>query len=486
MTAAAGTRSIEAVKSALDAENKDAAVDHAYAMAEATPPDADGLLAVSDWLTKRKRFGDAAALLEPHLAKFDADPRFHWAIGLAYSSTYQHGRAERHLRVVADHNIALGPAQYLMGRNLFKSRRNEESLPYLNRAVALMPTHVDAHFLLALSQAATEDYESAVQTMRVAAKLDPANHVVQQHLVEIEQAAKAPPPRRVFARWPKAAKDFEDLDKIIREYVCESFDTRGIALSRGSRVFTQGSCFAGNIARSLKRHDLKVTYAPCGEEQNNTYANCVVLDWIKNGAHDEKTAIVEENLGFGNRDELRAAISSAEIFIYTMGVAATHFDRETGEFVMSRNTNTSKAALFKRAVFMTTTVKENVDNLKMIVSAVREFSPRAAIVLTVSPVPMTMTTEMNSAVVSDCLSKSTLRVAIEEILRLDLPRVVYWPSFEIIRWLGGHVGPVYGSDDGSSHHVNLSMINRAVDSFLMTFGDADFRQIVANKVSPAG
>ena len=68
-------------------------------------------------------------------------------------------------------------------------------------------------------------------------------------------------------------------------------------------------------------------------------------------------------------------------------------------------------------------------------------------------------------------SKSTLRVAINEVMNKNLSRVLYWPSFEMMRWFGGHAGRVFGNDDGSSHHPDIALINTIMDSFIDTFGD---------------
>ena len=45
----------------------------------------------------------------------------------------------------------------------------------------------------------------------------------------------------------------------------------------------------------------------------------------------------------------------------------------------------------------------------------------------------------------------------------------YWPSFEIVRWLGGHVGPFYGVDDGSSLHVSEALVGVITDLFIDQF-----------------
>ncbi len=102
---------------------------------------------------------------------------------------------------------------------------------------------------------------------------------------------------------------------------------------------------------------------------------------------------------------------------------------------------------------------------------VRMAGPEVKVVLTVSPVPLAGTTEHDSAITADCLSKSTLRVACEEAVAARRGEgVLYWPSFEIVRWLGAHFGPEtpgpYGADDGNTRHVSEWLIDLIVALFV--------------------
>jgi hypothetical protein len=39
---------------------------------------------------------------------------------------------------------------------------------------------------------------------------------------------------------------------------------------------------------------------------------------------------------------------------------------------------------------------------------------------------------------ADCLSKATLRVAVDQLVT-STPYCLYWPAFEIVRWLGSYI-----------------------------------------------
>ncbi len=161
---------------------------------------------------------------------------------------------------------------------------------------------------------------------------------------------------------------------------------------------------------------------------------------------------------------------TCDVFILTLGVAPAFFDRETGAFVLPRPTALNSRALAEKYRFRTTSVQENVDNVCYQLSFLRKLNPGAKIVITESPVPLHMTFEFKSAVVADCLSKSTLRVAADQIVNHSGFRdIYYWPSFEVFRWVGSHRGGVYAVDDGASWHVSEAAVDVVVQAFVETF-----------------
>ena len=53
------------------------------------------------------------------------------------------------------------------------------------------------------------------------------------------------------------------------------------------------------------------------------------------------------------------------------------------------------------------------------------------------------------------------------------PDVVYWPSFEIVRWLGPHLPrPPFAEEDGKTRHVSLWVRDLIIGLFLEYFGPA--------------
>ena len=84
----------------------------------------------------------------------------------------------------------------------------------------------------------------------------------------------------------------------------------------------------------------------------------------------------------------------------------------------------------------------------------KALNPRVSFIVLVAPNPVHMTFEFNSAVTADCLSKSTLRVAANEVVNhSNIKNIYYWPTLEIYRWISGHRGALFGNEDRASWHV---------------------------------
>ena len=49
---------------------------------------------------------------------------------------------------------------------------------------------------------------------------------------------------------------------------------------------------------------------------------------------------------------------------------------------------------------------------------------------------------------------------------LGIPHVYYWPSFEAIRWLGSHAGPVFGVEGTDYRHIGESYLREIMSAFV--------------------
>ena len=357
---------------------------------------------------------------------------------LSYTSRADWAETER----IAVKTISQEPQSVLgyryLGEALMRQGKGEAAKEHLERAVELDPEHQEARLLLSL---------------------------LNKH---ISRGSAAVGKRSQY--WPLRQHSFADARRVVERFVLGERPVHSFIDER-TVFITLGSCFASNLAKRLEVVGHKVHWELIGEEINSTYANRHLLDWIERGAVDGPSRAIEEVLGPERRARLRAAFADANVLVLTLGVAPCFFERGSGEFVFANlNSATGREYLDRHCEMRTTTVAENVANIEAIVRTAKRLAGRELqIVLTVSPVPLSGTREHSSAVLADCISKSTLRLACQEALEL-LPYAIYWPSFEIVRWLGAHYAsgapPAFGDEDGNTRHVSAWLVEMIVDLFI--------------------
>lgn len=279
---------------------------------------------------------------------------------------------------------------------------------------------------------------------------------------EVEQRA-----RKIRSkRWLSAAN--APLDKILEDQIHKwSGGPRGI-MSRADRTVTLGSCFASNLAFALEREGMEAGSFTFAEDVNNTYTNRTffeqVLAFNDTGQdHEFLKQLVSE---------CHRRISEAGVLIFTSGTSIGFFDSENRPVVPKVQSLAVNAVFFKENKARKITVSENAENLRFIIAAARIINPAIKIVLTVSPVPLSRSFEEDSALIGDCVSKSTLRVAVDEVVGDGIPGVYYWPSFEIAKWILPHYGGeqpkemFFGAEDEFSNHPAKAMVETIVAAFL--------------------
>lgn len=253
---------------------------------------------------------------------------------------------------------------------------------------------------------------------------------------------------RVRTVYPRENGEFADLDRLIDEFIVDKAVPP--FFGRGTSFFTQGSCFAENLNTTLQSLGYRSYYNQMIEALNSPVANAIYLSELAS-TRDHAVA-----------GELRAA----EVFILTIGVAPCWFLKATGQFVFEPNLRR-----IGDYVQRTLPVAEARDALLHTFKMVRQINPAMKIVLTLSPVPLGRTFEFHSAIVADALSKASLRAAIHEALQAyegdDPP--FYFPSFEIVRWVGAHRGEAFG-DDGLPRHVSKHYVEAIIRAFIRNYG----------------
>ncbi len=231
---------------------------------------------------------------------------------------------------------------------------------------------------------------------------------------------------------------------MIREWLLRGYAPPAPLLDAGAVVVTFGSCFA----RELRDHLASIGCASenywVPEGLNNTFALVDFLSWCVTGEQSGTgyrynriaDEAAEEWMPDADRAVYAQRLANADAYVLTIGVAEVWRDRETGGAFWRG----VPAAAFdaSRHELRLSSVDENEDNIAEIVRLIRSVNASAPIVLTLSPVPLAVTFRNRPAVAADCVSKSTLRVAIEQVIERGGAGVYYWPSFEVIRWAGSH------------------------------------------------
>ena len=231
-------------------------------------------------------------------------------------------------------------------------------------------------------------------------------------------------------------------------------------LSRHDTIIAQGSCFAANVHEALTDAGVRSVHFGFMEILNSPWSNHVFLDYALEGAPfrtENHKRFYQANADIG------AQIKTAAALIFTVGVGWSPVIDD--EVLLGFDEDE-----LSRLTWRLTSVRENVAHLTESIRLVKRANPTIRIVLTVSPIPIKNAFGGQSAVVADCASKSILRAAVQEVLDgQDVQDVTYWPSFEAIRWLSGHTGQVFGTEDENHRHPGKSYIRAITDEFVAAY-----------------
>lgn len=272
--------------------------------------------------------------------------------------------------------------------------------------------------------------------------------------------------------YPNNVDEFKEISVCIDKYFFSQREKRDY-LSKGSPIITQGSCFAVNFAKALIKEGYPTAHLFVNEWINSTHANAIFFNYINTSADEEYVPVfsnslferqvidfLNNSLEKNHRRDFIEVVRACGIFVLTIGVAPLWFDIHRQQYCLSPEKNHLHNFQMK-----TTGVEANVNSISFIVSQIRKINPQIEIFLTLSPAPLNATNEYPSIFEADCVSKSTLRLAIDQIVTQN-PEISYWPSFEIVRWLGSHLQPVYGSDDNHPRHVSNWLVDKIVAKFV--------------------
>jgi hypothetical protein len=272
--------------------------------------------------------------------------------------------------------------------------------------------------------------------------------------------------------FPKSQAEFSNLRHIIDSYVLPGYVPPAPMFDATSSVLMMGSCFAQNLRNYLAERGLQSDWMFVPPGLNNTFALRNFIDWCVHGERSTDAYWYDQHEQGGalkwepaiEHQAYRKVLSTMSGLVLTVGLAEVWYDAHGGG-VFWRGVPQS---IYDpgRHKCRVSSVAENRENLSYIVRSLHALRPNLPIIITLSPVPLKATFDAPSIFTADCVSKSILRVAIHELLEEGHPNLHYWPSFEMVRWLGSHVpGPMFG-EDGNTRHVNRDAVRLIIEAFI--------------------
>lgn len=217
-------------------------------------------------------------------------------------------------------------------------------------------------------------------------------------------------------------------------------------ITKDTPVVAFGSCFAGNIRKYLHKRDYNVLtqkdnkayVTRMGDGMVHTHAIRQQFEWAwlnKTPSQDLWHGYEAEEFGYSEEAhaDTKKLFDEAEVFIITLGLSEIWYDEPTGE-VFWRAIPKGRYDP-ERHKFRVATHAETLDNIKAIYQLICTHRPEAAILFTVSPIPLAATFRPVSAISANAVSKATIRSAVDEFFREAAEsdrRLFYFPSYDIV------------------------------------------------------
>ena len=232
-----------------------------------------------------------------------------------------------------------------------------------------------------------------------------------------------------------------------KDFVLQGWTPDQPIIHPDTQITAFGSCFAANISNWLSERNFRVLnkeskaknayVVACGEGMVNSFVIRQQFEWAwENKVFEEPLWHGYKAESFGYDPEIQAEtkriFDATDVFILTFGLSEVWYDEVTSN-VFWRTIPIDDYDP-KRHKFRVSTVQENVENLQAIYRLIRKHRPDAKVIFTLSPIPLIATFRDNSCLTSNSVSKSVLRVAIDEVVRefRDEGVLHYWPSYELI------------------------------------------------------
>ena len=265
-------------------------------------------------------------------------------------------------------------------------------------------------------------------------------------------------------------------------------------ISRQQRICTFGSCFAANIAKYLRSTGYHAKNLPLSENINSPSSVSVlfnmlatsednmstkILDWYNYLAHNSSASLSESqiqaylNKDLGDIRYSRKLIQNADVVVVTLGNVVEYQSQDLVEgsrtlakvprFLSLFNEDSvvnsfNLSSLMRDAGYSLELMdfRETFDSCSNLLKAIDRLNPIAKVIVSLSPIPIDNligSSVGSSAIIADCISKSTLRVCIDALSKEFA--FSYFPSYEIVKWVAPMTPEqIWGKEDGCSRHIS--------------------------------
>lgn len=233
----------------------------------------------------------------------------------------------------------------------------------------------------------------------------------------------------------------------VDKYIMEGLTPSKPFIKKSDNIITIGSCFTGNISTFLRHNGFKVPIlndeyngnvptASFSDEVFNTFILRQLFTLLfdnDNEKNDEYEFVNQHNQKMSlSIERTRQAFKKSNVFIITLGISEVWYNKKTGEvYKTAQSVGDYDPNIHD---FRVTTVKENFDNLLYVIQLIRKHVKDSSIIFTLSPVPLKATFRDVSCTVANTVSKSILRVALEDVLSKfsNDENIYYFPAYELI------------------------------------------------------
>lgn len=273
---------------------------------------------------------------------------------------------------------------------------------------------------------------------------------------------------------------------------------KNLTIHQGASIFAMGSCFAREIEEAFAQRNFPILsrppfdLLPSGRAEYGTLNRyntaSMLLEFrrlledqsvvpddallIRESAevfsdahyHNASTGTLAEVLDRRRRfHAIFQNVKAADLIVLTLGLNEAGYEIDSGLY---RNVSPTFKEMRRGAKLEvhTLTVQENVANLEAIRGLVRKHCYKSPpIVVTVSPVPLSLTYLTDDVVVANGASKATLRAAACEFCSLHTD-VHYFPSYEIA--MNSDPACVFEPD---KRHIRLQFVRHIIGQFIARY-----------------